>query len=67
LHAWRERYEALKALARERGWELVDLERWAHATLEPPEAHFVDSVHMDELAQEQAGIVARELARSFRG
>jgi len=47
--------QALRALARERGLALVDLERWARETLVPPEQHFIDSVHLDELGQERAG------------
>ena len=51
-----ERYnDALRALARERRLTLVDLDRWARATLVPPEEHFIDSVHLDELGQETAG------------
>lgn len=51
-----ERYDdALRTLARERGLALVDLERWASETLTPPEDHFIDSVHLDERGQEQAG------------
>jgi hypothetical protein len=54
--------EALRALARDRGLGLVDLDRWSRVTLRPPEEHFVDSVHLDELAQEQAGIhIARAI------
>jgi lysophospholipase L1-like esterase len=48
--------DALRALARERGLALVDLDRWARETLVPPEQHFIDSVHLDELGQEQAGL-----------
>jgi lysophospholipase L1-like esterase len=47
--------EALRALARERGLMLVDLERWARETLAPPERHFIDSVHLDERSQERLG------------
>jgi lysophospholipase L1-like esterase len=51
-----ERYnDALRGLARERGLALVDLDRWARAELQPPEDHFIDSVHLDDLAQERAG------------
>jgi lysophospholipase L1-like esterase len=51
-----ERYnEALRILAHDRGLVLVDLDRWSRQTHEPPEEHFIDSVHLDELAQEQAG------------
>jgi lysophospholipase L1-like esterase len=51
-----ERYnDALRALAADRGLVLVDLDRWVRETLVPPEAHFIDSVHLDELAQEAAG------------
>jgi len=58
-----ERYnETLRALARDRGLGLVDLDRWSRETLRPPEEHFIDSVHLDELAQEQAGIhIARAI------
>lgn len=48
--------EALRSLARERRLTLVDLERWARAALVPPEDHFIDSVHLDELSQERAGV-----------
>jgi lysophospholipase L1-like esterase len=59
-----ERYnEALRALARDRRLPLVELDRWSRETLEPPEEHFVDSVHLDEQAQEQAGV---HLARALR-
>jgi lysophospholipase L1-like esterase len=59
-----ERYnEALRALARERGLLLVDLERWASETLVPPEEHFIDSVHLDELGQEQIGLHLAERLR----
>jgi lysophospholipase L1-like esterase len=55
--------EALRALAAERGLAVVDLERWARDALAPPEEHFIDSVHLDELGQQQAGAyLARELA-----
>ncbi len=55
-----ERYDdALRGLARKRGLAIVDLERWARQALQPPEDHFIDSVHLDELSQEQAG---KELA-----
>jgi lysophospholipase L1-like esterase len=59
-----ERYnEALRSLARERNLTLVDLDRWSRETLEPPEEHFIDAVHLDELAQEQAGVhLARVIA-----
>jgi lysophospholipase L1-like esterase len=58
-----ERYnDVLRALARDRGLDLVDLDRWSRVTLRPPEEHFIDSVHLDELAQEQAGIsIARAI------
>jgi lysophospholipase L1-like esterase len=47
--------EALRELASRQGLTMVDLERWAHDTLQPPESHFVDSVHLDERAQRDAG------------
>ena len=34
----------------------MDLDLWSRETLTPPEEHYIDSVHLDELAQEQAGI-----------
>jgi hypothetical protein len=59
-----ERYnDRLRALARERGLALVDLDAWCRRELQPTEAHFVDSVHLDERAQERAGVfLARALA-----
>jgi lysophospholipase L1-like esterase len=55
-----ERYnEALGTLARDRGLALVDLGRWARQALQPPEDHFIDSVHLDEPSQERFG---KELA-----
>jgi len=48
--------ETLRAIARDRGLELVDLEAWARETLQPAEEHFIDSVHLDERSQEQAGL-----------
>jgi lysophospholipase L1-like esterase len=52
-----ERYnEALRALARERGIDLVDLDRWARDALLPAEDHFIDSVHLDERGQERLGV-----------
>ena len=51
-----ERYnDALRAFARDRGLPIVDLDRWSRETLVPPEGHFIDSVHLDERTQEQAG------------
>jgi lysophospholipase L1-like esterase len=47
--------EALRALARERGLALVDLERWGREALAPPEEHFIDSVHLDEESQARLG------------
>jgi lysophospholipase L1-like esterase len=47
--------EALRALARERGLALVDLERWGREALAPPEDHFIDSVHLDEPSQVRLG------------
>lgn len=47
---------ALRGLARERGLAVVDLERWAREALSPPESHFIDSVHLDELSQERLGV-----------
>ncbi len=60
-----ERYnDVLRTLARERGLDLVDLESWARETLQPPEEHFIDSVHLDERSQERAGTyLAGALAR----
>jgi lysophospholipase L1-like esterase len=56
-----ERYnEALRALARERGIDLVDLDRWARDTLLPAEDHFIDSVHLDERGQERLGVYLAE-------
>ncbi len=48
--------EALRTLARDRGLDLVDLDRWGRETLQPPDEHFIDSVHLDELSQERLGI-----------
>lgn len=60
--------EALRALARERGLALVDLDLWARETLHPPEAHFIDSVHLDEPSQERLGVhLADALAPLLRG
>ena len=64
-----ERYnDQLRALARERGLVLVDLDAWCRRELQPPENHFVDTVHLDERAQERAGdflaqVLAPQLAR----
>jgi lysophospholipase L1-like esterase len=56
-----ERYNgALRALARERQLTLVDLDLWVRETLVPPEEHFIDSVHLDELSQQRAGLVLAE-------
>ena len=59
-----ERYnDQLRALARERGLVLVDLDAWCRRELQPPEDHFVDTVHLDERAQERAGVfLAQALA-----
>lgn len=57
LAAMAARYnDSLRELAQRQGLMLVDLERWARDTLQPPESHFIDSVHLDERAQRQAGI-----------
>jgi lysophospholipase L1-like esterase len=48
--------ETLRAIAHDRGLELVDLEAWARETLQPADEHFIDSVHLDERSQEQAGL-----------
>jgi lysophospholipase L1-like esterase len=48
--------ETLRAIAKDRGLALVDLEAWARETLKPADEHFVDSVHLDERSQEQAGL-----------
>ncbi len=51
-----ERYnDVLRALARGRGLGVVDLDRWSRQSLTPPEGHYIDSVHLDERAQEQVG------------
>ena len=58
-----ERYnETLRGIARSRGLGVVDLDLWSRETLTPPEEHYIDSVHLDELAQEQAGV---HLARAL--
>lgn len=68
-----ERYnDQLRELARERGLLLVDLDAWCRRELQPTEAHFVDSVHLDERSQERAGIflaqaLAPELVRHVPG
>jgi len=52
-----ERYnDALRTLARQLRLDLVDLDLWARQTLQPPDEHFIDSVHLDELSQERVGI-----------
>jgi hypothetical protein len=51
-----DRDPSARALASRQGLTVVDLERWARDTLQPPESHFVDSVHLDELAQREAGV-----------
>ena len=57
-----ERYnETLRGIARSRGLGVVDLDLWSRETL-TPEEHYIDSVHLDELAQEQAGV---HLARAL--
>jgi lysophospholipase L1-like esterase len=48
--------ETLRAIAKDRGLDLVDLEAWARESLQPAEEHFIDSVHLDERSQEQAGL-----------
>jgi hypothetical protein len=48
--------ETLRAIASERGLALVDLEAWARDALQPADEHFIDSVHLDERSQEQAGL-----------
>jgi lysophospholipase L1-like esterase len=51
-----ERYnDELRALARARNLTLVDLDEWCRRELQPTEAYFVDSVHLDERTQERAG------------
>jgi lysophospholipase L1-like esterase len=61
-----ERYNtALRELARRRGLDLVDLDRWSSRELRPPEEHFVDSVHLDERSQERAGIVLADALESL--
>jgi lysophospholipase L1-like esterase len=51
-----ERYnDELRALARARDLTLVDLDEWCRRELQPTEAFFVDSVHLDEGTQERAG------------
>ncbi len=59
-----ERYNGqLRDLARSRSLVLVDLDAWCRRELQPTEAHFVDSVHLDERSQERAGtFLAEELA-----
>ena len=59
-----ERYNGqLRDLARSRSLVLVDLDAWSRRELQPTEAHFVDSVHLDERSQERAGtFLAEELA-----
>jgi lysophospholipase L1-like esterase len=63
-----ERYnEALRALARDRGLGLVDLDRWASETLAPADEHFIDSVHLDDLSQERLGTyLAEQIAPLLR-
>ena len=57
LAAMAARYnDALRELALRQGLKLADLEHWARDTLQPPESHFVDSVHLDEPGQRQAGV-----------
>jgi lysophospholipase L1-like esterase len=48
--------ETLRAIAHDRGLDLVDLEAWARENLQPADEHFIDSVHLDERSQEQAGL-----------
>jgi len=48
--------ETLRVLAREERLDLVDLEAWARETLQPADEHFIDSVHLDERSQQQAGV-----------
>jgi lysophospholipase L1-like esterase len=63
-----ERYNnALRTLARRRNLPLVDLDRWASETLTPADAHFVDSVHLDDLSQARLGIyLAEQIAPLLR-
>ncbi len=44
-----ERYnEALRSVARQEGLQLIDLEKWSGTRLEPRDAYFLDSVHLNE-------------------
>jgi lysophospholipase L1-like esterase len=65
LAAMAARYnEALRELARRQGLTAVDLERWARDTLQPPESHFVDSVHLDEPSQLREAASAQTIPRA---
>jgi hypothetical protein len=59
-----ERYNAgLRALARRRGYVVVDLAGWSERWLLPRDAWFFDSVHLHETGQARIGLrLAREIA-----
>jgi hypothetical protein len=59
-----ERYNnALRLLARDRSLPLVDLDRWTSETLTPADAHFIDSVHLDDQSQARLGkYLAQQIA-----
>jgi lysophospholipase L1-like esterase len=67
--------DALRALARRRGFALIDLARFADGSLAPRDAYFNDSVHLNERGlAEIAAFVAKEVrplvdtsARAGRG
>jgi hypothetical protein len=45
----------LRELAQRLGVELIDLEEWSRAALEPRDRYFFDSVHLYEEGQEKIG------------
>jgi lysophospholipase L1-like esterase len=47
--------DALRAFATQHGIQLVDLQKWADATLKPRDFYFIDSVHLTERGQTMIG------------
>lgn len=59
--------EALRALGKRRGLQVVDLEAWSRKALRPPEDHFFDSVHLYEASQDLlAAYLAQDLVGGLR-
>jgi lysophospholipase L1-like esterase len=63
-----ERYnDALRAIGRKRGLQVIDLDAWSREALRPRDAHFFDAVHLHEKSQEMIGIhLAHELLPRLR-